>query len=202
MINMIMVVVAFLLVLPILIYLPLKLSLRGKLFITLQCLAVAAGAIALFPYVPLWQNGLLVSLMLFMAGYFTVKYGAANWAIDSGVDLEEEHIEEFAVVEPPREEMEQHHEVPVPEEVDEEEEEFLETYELAEPAAASVKEEEDDYLESLFNDEQEEESLVGELSVPDEESRYLEELFGGLDDDDEDEDTDIPLLHFDEEEKP
>ncbi|MGG3450846.1 hypothetical protein [Domibacillus aminovorans] len=191
MIHIIMSVIAFFLVLPLLIYLPIGLTMKGKLVIALQCLAVAIGAIVLFPYVPIWQTGLLVFLVLFFAGYFTVKYGAINWAIDSGTVWEEEHEREFAFIEPLREEMKQPYEMPVMDEM----EEVIEPNEPAVPASESVKEEEDDYLESLFYGEQDGESEMDAPSIPNEESHYLEELFNEVDDD---EDTDIPLLHFDD----
>ncbi len=189
MIHIIMAVIAFFLVLPLLIYLPIGLTMKGKLVIALQCLAVAIGAIVLFPYVPIWQTGLLVFLILFLAGYFTVKYGAINWAIDSGTVWEEEHEREFAFIEPLREEMKQPYEMPVMEEV-------IEPYEPAVPASVSVQEEEDDDLESLFYGEQDDEFEMDTASIPNEETHYLEELFDEADDGDED--TDIPLLHFDD----
>ncbi|OKL38252.1 hypothetical protein [Domibacillus mangrovi] len=191
MIHTIMAFIAFLLLLPLLIYLPIGLMMKGKLIIALQCFVVAIGAITLFPYVTLWQTVLLVFLVLLVAGYLTVKYGAAHWAIDDGVDLDEERVEKFAIVEPPREEVKQPYEVPVTDEM----EEVIEPYE---PVSMSTQEEEEGYIESLFYGE-EEESEMDASSIPNEETHYLEELFDEVDDSDEE--MDIPLLHFDDKEK-
>lgn len=200
MIHIIMAVIAFLLVLPLLIYLPLGLSIKGKLIIAFQCLTVAVGAITLFPYVPLWQTGLLVFLVLLVAGYFTVKYGATYGVIDSGVEWGEEHEETFAFAEPLREEVKQSYDMPMMDEAEDVEvEEVIEPYEQTVPASVSVQEEEN-YLESLFYGEQEDGPEMDALSIRNEETHYLEELFDEVGDSDEE--MDIPLLHFDDKEKP
>lgn len=193
MIHIIMAFLAFLLALPLLIYLPLGLSLKGKLLIALQCLAAAIGGIMLSPYLPLWQTGLLVFLIVLTAGYLTVKYGVANWAIDNDNDWEEGDGV-FAFLDLPDEETNQPHKLPIREETEEmeETEEISESDELP----AMPVGEEDDYIESLFYGEQDDEIEMDTPSIPNEETHYLEELFD--EGDDSNEDMDIPLLHFED----
>ncbi|WP_046173975.1 putative sodium/potassium/calcium exchanger [Domibacillus indicus] len=76
----IMMFIGFLLVLPILPWLPIGVSLKGKIIIVLESLAVAGAVTAALAYLPLWQ-GLLIGLLFFITtGYFTIKYGLPVWA--------------------------------------------------------------------------------------------------------------------------
>ncbi|WP_050181209.1 hypothetical protein [Domibacillus robiginosus] len=79
----IMMFIGFLLVLPILPWLPLGISLKGKVIIALESFAIAGAVMAAAVYLPLWQSLLIGLLVLIMTGYFTVKYGLPSWAAEA-----------------------------------------------------------------------------------------------------------------------
>lgn len=88
----VMMFLAFLLILPILPWLPLGISLKGKLIIALESLAIASGIMLAVSYLPWWQGVLIGLLVFIMAGYFTLKYGLPVWAADM-VKVEGEYEE-------------------------------------------------------------------------------------------------------------
>lgn len=89
----VMMFLAFLLILPILPWLPLGISLKGKLIIAFESLAIASGIMLAVSYLPWWQ-GILIGLLIFiMAGYFTLKYGLPVWATEVIKVEEEERVE-------------------------------------------------------------------------------------------------------------
>ncbi|OXS80548.1 hypothetical protein [Domibacillus enclensis] len=88
----VMMFLAFLLILPVLPWLPLGISLKGKLIIALESLAIASGIMLAVSYLPWWQGFLIGLLVFIMASYFTLKYGLPVWAADM-VKIEEEYEE-------------------------------------------------------------------------------------------------------------
>ncbi|WP_046178658.1 hypothetical protein [Domibacillus tundrae] len=84
----VMMFIGFLLILPILPWLPLGISLKGKLIIALESFAIAGAIMMTIAYLPLWQ-GVLIGLLIFiMVGYLTLKYGLPVWSAEA-IHLEE-----------------------------------------------------------------------------------------------------------------
>jgi hypothetical protein len=195
--NVIMVVVAFFLVLPILFWLPLGFSLKGKIILALQSAVTAIGVVMLAPYVLFWQNALIFSLILFIASYFTLKYGVAKWTIDGHED--EIEVKELVMLNEVKAEeivaqKTEHLSVlgPVMEEEKEQEEHVYNEMKDLEPVEKEDEDQELDVIEPMWETpEQEDEQDLSllELSNEDEqenqeeekEDYYLESLFDEAD---------------------
>ncbi|WNS81809.1 hypothetical protein RRU94_13685 [Domibacillus sp. DTU_2020_1001157_1_SI_ALB_TIR_016] len=92
----VMLFIGFLLILPILPWLPLGVSLKGKLIIAIESFAIAGAILLTTAYLPLWQSFLIGFLFFVMTGYFTVKYGLPAWAAEAESFTDSDPADDFS----------------------------------------------------------------------------------------------------------
>lgn len=95
----VMMFIAFLLILPILPWLPLGITFKGKMIIALESFAIASMIMLAVSYVPWWQGLLLSVLIIALTGYFTMKYGLPAWVAET-VEEQEENEERISEIKP------------------------------------------------------------------------------------------------------